>query len=111
MLFSNRVLLHVHPDELAEYVRNIMKIIGTSGQAIVTGKWSDQETFQHNQHSWAHDISSVRNLVEAGGGIMENVRERECWFKRSGRSAKAGLLRMIPINCGRGNRARDYAPE
>jgi hypothetical protein len=98
MLFSHRVLFHVHPDELAEYVRNIMKIIGASGQAIITGKWSDQETFQHNEHSWAHDISSVRNLVEAEGSIMEIARERECWFKRPGRSGKAGLLRIVTPN-------------
>ena len=60
MLFSIKVMIHVHPDELPEYIRNIMTIIGTSGQAIVIGKWSDQETLQIGELSWLHAGSRVR---------------------------------------------------
>ena len=37
MLFSVKVLIHVHPQELENYFQNIIKIVG-SGQAIIAGK-------------------------------------------------------------------------
>jgi hypothetical protein len=40
LLFSIAVLIHVHLDELEEYFGNILTIIGCSGRAIMTGKWS-----------------------------------------------------------------------
>jgi hypothetical protein len=93
MLFSNRVLFHVHPDELSEYFRNIIKIIGVSGQAIITGDWSIGETFQRGQSRWAHAISRIRNLAEAEGGVIEMISERECSSERFGQTA--GLIRIV----------------
>jgi hypothetical protein len=90
MLLSIKVLIHIHPDELPEYIRNVMTIIGTSGQAIITGKWSDQSTEQIGSLSWLHATSRVRDLVEANGGRMEILKEKE----RAGQSAKFGALRF-----------------
>ena len=44
MLFSSAVLLHVHPDDLAEYVGNILTIIGSTGQAIIDAHLNEDET-------------------------------------------------------------------
>ena len=46
ILFSLKVLIHVHPDELDEYLGNILTIIGNSGRAIIMGKSSAGESFQ-----------------------------------------------------------------
>ena len=76
MLFSIKVMIHVHPNELPEYIRNIMTIIGTSGQAIVIGKWSDEETLQIGELSWLHAGSRVGDIVSANGGCMEILTRR-----------------------------------
>src|SRR5581483_12060964 len=44
MLFSVKVMQHVHPDELVDYFGNIMTIIGRSGQAIIASKWRENDT-------------------------------------------------------------------
>ena len=41
MLFSAKVLSHVHPDEVGFYIGNLMTIIGASGQAIIMSRWSE----------------------------------------------------------------------
>jgi len=95
MLFSVKVLIHIHPDELSEYFRNIMKIIPFSGQAIITGKWSGQETIQISKLGWAHGLTILEDVIKAQGGRIEIVREHECELKGGGQSAKSGIFRIV----------------
>jgi hypothetical protein len=95
MLFSVKVLIHVHPAELAKYFQNIMTIIGASGQAIITGKWSEKETLRYSQLSWAHSIDSVQGFVKAEGGNVEIIREQECRLEHVDHAARSGMLRIV----------------
>lgn len=63
MLFSVKVMQHVHPDELAEYFGNVMKIIGSSGQAIIGTKWRNGGTVQYRPSGWAHEFAKIEALV------------------------------------------------
>lgn len=63
-LFSVAVLIHVHPDELEEYLRNIVTIVNSSGTALISGKWSLDETHQLSRQSWAHSLSGIRKLLD-----------------------------------------------
>jgi hypothetical protein len=64
MLFSWKVLLHVHPDELYEYFQNIVTIIGDDGTALVCSKWGNgNETIQFGGQSWAHPIGKVFDVL------------------------------------------------
>ena len=69
LLFSEKVLIHVHPDELEQYFGNVLRIIGLSGQAIIRGKWNDKRTIKYSSMSWAHSISTIKNLVSAQAGV------------------------------------------
>jgi len=95
LLFSGKVLIHVHPDELSQYLHNVLKIIGPSGQAIITGKWSDKETIDYSTLSWAHSISTIQGLVKAQGGRLTIVKEKERELERTGETAKLGALRIV----------------
>lgn len=91
-LFSFRVLTHVHPDELADYIGNIVKIIGTSAKGRVAGKWSPEETFQYSWQGWAHSIHTVRNLVGRYDGQLSVDREKDRLCPVTGRVLKAGVF-------------------
>jgi SAM-dependent methyltransferase len=75
LLFSEKVLIHVHPDDLLEYFRNVLRIIGVSGQAIIRGKWSDKRTIAYSSRSWAHSIYTIEELIKAQGGSLTIVKE------------------------------------
>jgi hypothetical protein len=94
LLYSLKVLTHVHPDELSEYFRNILTIIGDSGQAIITGKWSEGETLQFSGQSWAHSVRSLQEPVLELGGEITVLRERDYWLADFGRVVKRGTLRV-----------------
>ena len=98
MLFSSKVLIHVHPDELAEYVGNVMTIIGATGEAIITGKWSDRETMRYSSQSWVHRLATVEDLVKARGGKVEVLADHESKLEQVGHTAKTGTLRIISIS-------------
>jgi hypothetical protein len=93
MLFSAKVLSHVHPAELSEYFGNILTIIGLSGQAIIRSRWSDHETIQCDAWSWAHSITTIRDLVHRSGGDMIVLKEKD----RGGfnKAEKSGVLRIV----------------
>jgi hypothetical protein len=91
LLLSNRVLNHVQPEELAEYFNNLLKIIGSSGQAIVTGKWSAGETVPiRGGRSWAYSLPTLQQHVEAEGGAIEILIE-----KTGDRDIRAGSFRLV----------------
>jgi hypothetical protein len=93
MLFSAKVLSHVHPAELSEYFGNILTIIGLSGQAIIRSRWSDDETIRCDAWSWAHSITTIRDLVHSSGGDMIVLKEKD----RGGfnKAQKSGVLRIV----------------
>jgi hypothetical protein len=77
MLFSHKVLPHVYPAELPEYFRNIMTIIGRSGQAIIDGKWSEDGIVQYRQRAWAHSARDIRDLVASMEGEIFILKEKD----------------------------------
>ena len=95
-LFSHRVLPHVHPDELAEYFRNIMTIINSNGQAIIDGKWSDQETVQYKPGSWAHSESAINALASSmDGRITKLIEKRQDVPSQPRRRGRKGIFRLV----------------
>jgi hypothetical protein len=68
LLFSANVLLHVHPEELSEYVTNILSIIGIHGIGVITGQWSKSPTTQVARQSWVHSEANLREATQAAGG-------------------------------------------
>ena len=97
MLFSVKVLIHVHPAELPEFISNIMTIIGTDGQAIIKGVWSDKATLQFSGRSWAHSAPVIRDLALEMGGNFLILNETECQLEPIGQIAKKGTFRLSRI--------------
>ena len=93
-LFSLKVLIHVHPDELDEYFANIITIIGRSGRAIIEGKWSPGKTFQFGRQSWAHSLDSLTEIVARHGFRLAVIEETDRPFIVIGEVAKAGTLEV-----------------
>ena len=94
MLISLRVLIHVHPDDLEEYFGNVMTIIGTSGQAIISGKWN-KGTIRSSNRSWAHDLETLERIVGAQGGRLTIMREKKCDLEGIGQKVMTGSLRIV----------------
>jgi len=67
-LYSVSVLMHVYPDELLEYMSNIVSIIGHHGLGIVAAQWTEKETIQIGRQSWVHSLPSIREALAAAGG-------------------------------------------
>ncbi len=93
-LFSLKVLIHVHPDELDEYFGNILTIIGTSGRAILTGKWSSAEPFQFAVQSWAHSLPRLADIVARSGGRLIVAKEEDSPRTDIIAEAKTGTLEV-----------------
>jgi SAM-dependent methyltransferase len=93
MLFSVKVLIHIHPKELENYFQNLIKIVN-SGQAIIAGKWSEHETVQISELSWGHSADGMQRLISSLGGRMT-------WLERgeplSGSIAR-GIFRVTPAS-------------
>jgi len=68
-------MIHVHPNELEQYFQNIMTIIGDSGRAIVSGKWSQDDTRSYSSLSWAHSMASIHNFVVERGWDIRILHE------------------------------------
>lgn len=96
MVFSHRVLPHVHPDDLPEYFKNLMTLIGRTGQAIVNGKWNDGGIVPYKHGSWAHSESTLRALVSnLGGRIMVIHETEETLPTEPPRDVKRGVFRVL----------------
>ena len=91
ILFSAKVLSHIHPEEVPSYIGNLMTIIGDTGQAIVMSRWSDGETFQCNKWMWAHSISVLGDLVASRGGKVAVLAEKQ----GVGRGMRSGTFRIV----------------
>jgi hypothetical protein len=95
MMFSFAVLLHVHPDELSEYVGNVMEIIGTQGQYITDANLMDGETVQHSGRSWAHARGHLEKLLAKHGGKMESLEQGKFTMEAMGKVANRYILRIV----------------
>jgi hypothetical protein len=95
MLFSVKVMQHVHPNELAEYFGNVMTIIGSSGQAIIGTKWRNGETVQYRPSGWAHEFAQVEALVAKSGGQVAVLKAHDKELPLEGAGVAAtGILRI-----------------
>lgn len=96
MVFSFKVLQHVHPTELDEYFENLMTMIGSSGQGIVSGKWHDG-TMQYRAKGWAHNWSHIENLVSRLGGNIEVLEQKDMLLPLEGAGhVIGGTFRIRP---------------
>ncbi|HSB58651.1 MAG TPA: hypothetical protein VLD66_03535, partial [Methyloceanibacter sp.] len=93
-LVSLKVLIHVHPDELDEYFGNILTIIGSSGRAILTGKWSSGEPFQFARQSWAHSLERLKESVARHGGQLIVLKQDDSPRTDIVAEAKTGILEV-----------------
>lgn len=75
LLFSVRVLQHVHPEDIAEFFENVVTIIGASGQAIIRSRLSEEETVRYGDKNWAHSAAVIRGLLSGLDAEMVVVRE------------------------------------
>lgn len=68
-LFSHKVMQHVHPDELSEYLSNVVDIITPAkGRAFVlNSKWLENETVRYKPMGWAHNLSTIREFARRRG--------------------------------------------
>ena len=87
-------MIHVHPDELDEYFGNILTIIGTSGRAILTGKWSSGEPLQFARQSWAHSLERLMETVARKGGQLVVLKEEDSPRTDIIAEAKTGTLEV-----------------
>ena len=93
MVISTKVFNHVHPDELATYFHNIMQLVGSSGKAYITGKWSEGEIVQHKARSWTHSLSSMKRLVAGEGGKIEIVEQGD--KAKIGDDVRIGIFSLL----------------
>ena len=95
LLFSWKVLLHVHPDELVEYFTNIVTIIGENGTALVCSKWGNgTETIQFGGQSWAHPIGKVSDGLADLGCSVEVLCKRASPLPDLGIDGDQGILKI-----------------
>lgn len=92
-LYSISVLMHVHPDELVEFMNNIVMIVGEQGLGVIAAQWTDTDTRQIGRQSWVHSFSALRAAVDASGGVGDFV-ERDV---RSDRVSGVIELRGAPV--------------
>lgn len=93
-LLSSAVIIHVHPDELAEYVSNVMRIIGHNGQAILTAKCAREETLQYAGRSWAHSYPLLDRAFADSGGRASVLEKEVLETDSSGGEISRYLLRV-----------------
>jgi hypothetical protein len=71
LVYSFKVIPHVHPDELKKFFENILTIIGADGTAAVSGKWHRGKTIKAARQSWLHSEEDISRLVRLLGGDLQ----------------------------------------
>jgi hypothetical protein len=97
LVYSLKVLIHVHPGELEEYFRNLLTIAGSSGVALVTGKWSDGKTIQISKKSWLHSLGEIEAMVARLGGTVAVATEEDYEGDGAHKAAKSGRLEIRQV--------------
>jgi hypothetical protein len=94
MVLSNRVLRHVSPHLLPEVLGNISRLIGTSGQAIVTAHWTERVPVALRRgKSWAHSLTAIDEIVR-----MYDCRVDAIVDSRKSEGVTAGILRIRRVS-------------
>jgi hypothetical protein len=91
MVFSAKVLSHVHPDEVGYFIGNLRTIAGSSAQINVVSRWSARDSFQCDKWIWAHSIARLGDLVATKGGKLTVLNERH----GVGKDMRAGTFRIV----------------
>lgn len=95
-VFSYKVMQHVHPDELNEFLEHIVTIIGPSGRAFIFSKWTENETVQYKAMGWAHSLSTIEAQLRNLG-----VRVSSLDTRRKSVALEGGDVRdMRPVTAG-----------
>ena len=77
-IFSYKVIQHVHPDELTDYMRGFQLLVGTESKAFIfNANWRDNDTFQYRPKGWAHDMSKIKRIADNLGLKVECVQAKE----------------------------------
>jgi hypothetical protein len=84
----------VQPDDLGEYLRSIMTIIGAEGQALILSKWNDGETLQYGGKGWAHGLPALQNMVAHWDGQIVVLKEDAYRIEGFDTNVKHGTLRL-----------------
>ena len=91
-LVSTKVLIHVHPQELGEFFGNILTIVGASGRAVITEKWSSEETIQLSERSWAHALSHLHYLATSQNAELAVLKDKAWHPEAHGGKVRSGAL-------------------
>ena len=98
MLFSLKVMQHVHPEELREYLQNVVTIIGPSGRALIFSKWSESGTVQYHPMGWAHAFATIEGAITGLGARVSIVRAKRKSLPLAGAGdALIGTLQIARI--------------
>jgi hypothetical protein len=74
IVYSYKVMQHVFPDDLDEYLGNISSLIGSWGLAyIMDSKWRENETVQYRAAGWAHNFSTIEAFFRRQGQRVETL--------------------------------------
>jgi SAM-dependent methyltransferase len=93
LVFSVNVLLHVHPDELFEYLTNILTLMGETGIGVVSGAWSYSRTSQIARQSWIHSEGHLREIARAAGGQLAFCPKPSIHIRKA-----SGLIELRPAS-------------
>lgn len=93
LLCSIDVMHRVPPEDLREYLHNIVFIIGASGRAIIRVRWSDGATFPYRE-LWAYSLDDLKQMVADEGAKLDTVWATD-WEYARGKTGKAGLLSIV----------------
>lgn len=70
IVFSIAVMFHVHPDELNDYVRNLMTLAGADGKVIFWARATEQ-TIHYKERCWSHSRKAIEAAFAAQGAGLE----------------------------------------
>jgi hypothetical protein len=85
---------HVHPNEFEDYFRGHQTIIRGSGQAIISGNWTDGQTLQFGAVSgWIHRSDISKSLVSRNQESRVTQGRRDRGFE-AGREAAPLAVRV-----------------
>jgi cyclopropane fatty-acyl-phospholipid synthase-like methyltransferase len=93
LLCSIDVMHRVPPENLPEFLHNIVFIIGPSGRAIIRARWSGGATFQYKQ-LWAYSLDYLKQMVSDEGARLDTVWATD-WECGPGKTGNAGLLSIV----------------
>lgn len=95
-VYSYKVMQHVYPDDLNQYLGNISSLVGSWGQALIMdSKWRENETVQYRAAGWAHNFSTIDDFFRRQGQRVEVLNSKTKSLSSEGAgNATFGTLRI-----------------